>query len=291
MPTKNIECQLAQGQIGRYLNGERFSAQAITQLEAHVAECDECSELVTRRREALMTMLGEGATRAAVMTNAGPSSTPEKDGIKTPQRKAIAAEPRSAVPIESAPEPTPSKLKSFAKAMNSKPLLYCGGLAAVLVAMSYFSKDILRPLGPTADASSILKGSSAPAPKVVAPVSAIVAPVAAVVKAPTVVATPTASADSDGETPSLEVAPEAPVRRHVRVRPKIRKKARLVAHRARVRRVRTPKIHRIQRRIRQNDDDDAPTRIRPKVRFHHHVASPAQSAIRVYDADGRSISR
>jgi hypothetical protein len=289
MPTKNIECQLAQGQIGRYLNGERFSAQAIKQLEAHVAECDECSELVTRRRQALMTMLGEGTARAAVMTEARPTSTQSETAAErliSSLGKAQAKEPLAQETVLPRIEdtPAPSKVKLLGQAFNSKPLMYCAALAAVLLAMSYFSKDALKTFGPTADTSSILKNAPALVP--VKPTTPPVNTSAPEVPAPVAKVAPKRVAKPH---------PVAPVKSVAKLHHKIRRKPRIVAHRATIRRsprrLRASHPHRVHRVIRSDDDDDEPVRVRPKARIHRHTASPTKSTIRIYDPSGRTLSQ
>ena len=65
MPVKNIECQIARGQIGRYLAGESLSDEALKQLEGHIVGCPECKGALMQRRESLQAMLDEPAPEPA----------------------------------------------------------------------------------------------------------------------------------------------------------------------------------------------------------------------------------
>jgi hypothetical protein len=49
MSVKNLECQIAKAQIGRYLAGDALSSEAVGQLEEHIAECDECQSRSERQ--------------------------------------------------------------------------------------------------------------------------------------------------------------------------------------------------------------------------------------------------
>src|SRR4051794_23286485 len=67
MPVTDFECQIARGQIGRYLGGGLLSPQAMTGLEEHLAECPGCKALVAERRASLVGRRGgEVPTRAVV---------------------------------------------------------------------------------------------------------------------------------------------------------------------------------------------------------------------------------
>ena len=58
MPVTEFECQIARGQIGRYLGGGPISAEAMKGLEEHLAECPGCKAVVAERRAALLGQLG-----------------------------------------------------------------------------------------------------------------------------------------------------------------------------------------------------------------------------------------
>ncbi len=69
MPVDSIECQIAKGQIGRYLAGESFSPTGLQQLEEHVAHCTSCKSLLAERRQALMKMLGQDGVETPSIPN------------------------------------------------------------------------------------------------------------------------------------------------------------------------------------------------------------------------------
>ncbi len=318
MPTKNIECQLAQGQIGRYLNGERFSPQAITQLEAHVADCDECSELVTRRRQALMAMLGEGATHAAVMAPTGPTKPVEPEAPATSSAKdrlmaklKQAETPGAQVNDQVAPTGNPAT-RLFGELIRSKPLLYCAGLAAVLAAMSYYSKTALKAFGPTAESYAVetphtYHTSSTPTPPVPAtsdpkpPAAGRIAVVPLKTPGKPIARTADATPIDDGlDDLTEETAPKtANASDHAL---KLRHKAKNISIRRRVSKElrlssihkihRTARTHRIVPRRHHRYDNDQLSR--PKSHGHtSHWTRPSKSVgtIRIYDAEGRSVTQ
>ena len=133
MTTKNVECQLAQGQIGRYLGGDRFSPDAMKHLEAHITECDECMAMVTEKRHDLMERLGSVPTRAVV----------EIDTSKSGRERLTEEIAKKSGAMAKAKD-------SLLKAMLPKPVLYAGLLAIVLMGMSYMSRGALKRFGPTA---------------------------------------------------------------------------------------------------------------------------------------------
>ena len=69
MPVDSIECQIAKGQIGRYLAGESFSPTGLQQLEEHVANCTSCKTLLAERRQALLKMLGQEEAATPMIPN------------------------------------------------------------------------------------------------------------------------------------------------------------------------------------------------------------------------------
>ena len=159
MPAKNIECQLAQGQIGRYLRGEHISAEAVHQLESHIADCSECTETLLQRRQAIVSMMGDKLPTRAVVEVPDPQPEPEpapKPVTPSASARLVAAlssvnkQPGvEAKPNAGAPEVKPA----VKKPLLTKPILFSLGLAVVLVAMSYYSRSASALLGPTASAA------------------------------------------------------------------------------------------------------------------------------------------
>ena len=166
MPVSDFECQIARGQIGRYLDGGALSAGAMTGLEEHLAECPDCKSLVERRRAALLGALGgELPTRAVV-------SMPVENPLVAALRAKAAEEERN----ETAPEKKPETAKAaprYAKDVSKrnalgKPLALAALLAVVLLAMSRVTRSMTRP---TARAASSFAAETVPieAPKPRAP--------------------------------------------------------------------------------------------------------------------------
>ncbi|MCB8933668.1 MAG: zf-HC2 domain-containing protein [Chthonomonadaceae bacterium] len=135
MSVQNVECQIAQAQIGRYLTGGALSPEALDQLEGHIGECAACTELLRQRREGLQAMLGGHAAVHAPETNSRPEaeSNPAPTGslVGRLREQLIQAATAPAPPREGAPE---------GRALL-KPLLWSGALAVVLVAMTVLSKN------------------------------------------------------------------------------------------------------------------------------------------------------
>lgn len=144
MPVTNIECQIARGQIGRYLAGDKFSAEAVSQLESHISECPGCKAFLSDRKTALQSMMGgTPSPRAVVEVPLDAEPTPAKT-----------TEPKKA-----SPSPTPSskaakKPANVSAATFTKPTMYALALAAVLVGMNMFAKAGPMILGPKASAGT-----------------------------------------------------------------------------------------------------------------------------------------
>lgn len=94
MPVSSFECQIARGQIGRYLDGGVLSPQAMKGLEEHLAECPDCKALVARRRTELLGQLGGEAPTHAVV--AMPKENPLVAALRARAEESAPAEPRPA---------------------------------------------------------------------------------------------------------------------------------------------------------------------------------------------------
>jgi hypothetical protein len=141
MQVKNIECQIAQAQLRRYLTGEEMPNAIVTDLETHLRHCPECMAAAQTLRESLKGVLNGKIT-----------GKPVKQEPKAPAPKAVVSnqEPvQSPADILDAPDsqfkPTKAPKKS-----NAKTLLYSGALALVLVLMSTVFKDPTKLFGPRA---------------------------------------------------------------------------------------------------------------------------------------------
>ena len=140
MPVQEFECQIARGQIGRYLNGDGLSSEALRQLGAHVAECSECKTFLDHRKSALQGMLGEAPMPVGETARAVVDVNPSEALIAQIRAKTVEEEPQPAA--SAAPKPT--------KPLVTKPIIYCGLLGLVLVGMTYLTRNPSGLLGPHA---------------------------------------------------------------------------------------------------------------------------------------------
>ena len=135
MLVQNIECQIAQAQIGRFVSGGSLSPEALTQLEGHIGECPECRSFLAERKAALQAILAGGAIAAVELpSDSEPQpKAPARFGFGLPVRwrALLVANPNS--PEDREPKPD--------RSTTLKPLILSGALALVLVAMSMFSKN------------------------------------------------------------------------------------------------------------------------------------------------------
>src|SRR5579862_5887431 len=139
MPVQEFECQIARGQIGRYLNGEGLSSEGLRQLGAHVAECTECKTFLDHRKAALQGMLGESPM---------PAREEVRAVIEVNPSEALIAQIR-ARSVEDEPGPAPVAVKPV-RPILTKPIMYCGLLGVVLVGMTYMTRNPSGLLGPHA---------------------------------------------------------------------------------------------------------------------------------------------
>jgi hypothetical protein len=143
MSIKNLECQLAQAQIGRYIAGDRISVAAVTQLEEHIAECDDCRAVLIERKQALLAMLPaevkapkRGPILTAVVQTTAQEKLQEAIEQKAPKpartrKKAVTAETtatpkkrtrkKAVEPVEEAPEPTIKAAPSLEDIFGPRP--------------------------------------------------------------------------------------------------------------------------------------------------------------------------
>lgn len=146
MSVTNIECQLAKGQIGRYLAGDTLSPEALRQLEAHIGECPSCKAALFERKAVLQLMLGQETPSKAVIETEVPDPVVEREArMPNPMAQAL-REHAEAEKRKGKPKPVAiDQKKTF-----SKPLLLSCALAGILMAMSYLSKTEMSPFGPKA---------------------------------------------------------------------------------------------------------------------------------------------
>lgn len=183
MPVQNIECQLAQGQIARYLSGDSFPTAVVTELEKHIAECEHCQEIVAQKKAMLQAMmrLQDAKPAKAVIQIAEEEEEEEPETVVEEAPKAKAKE--KAKPsrqslsqklierIAEAHETQSSKAETVRepadkKKIFGKPLVYSVALAALMVGMSYVMKDPTRLFG-----DRVLSSEATAAPAAVAPIA------------------------------------------------------------------------------------------------------------------------
>jgi len=132
MQSENLECQIAQAQMGRYLGGEGLSNEAIAELETHVRTCTGCKDAIQARRRALESVL----------------SLPTIEDF--PARKVEAAVQPAGMPwvdaIRRMPTPASANADSSAKKKWRTPVM-TAALAGVLILMTNYSKEPTRVFG------------------------------------------------------------------------------------------------------------------------------------------------
>lgn len=145
MQVKNIECQIAQAQLRRYLTGEEMPNTIVTDLETHLRHCPECMAAAQSLRESLKGVLNGKVTGKPV---------PEVPQAR-PQPKAQA--PTQALvqtPADFLDQPDSEfKPAKAPKKSTMKTLAYSGALAVLLVLMSTVFKDPTTLFGPKANDS------------------------------------------------------------------------------------------------------------------------------------------
>lgn len=144
MPAKTIECQLAQGQIGRYLSGADMSSEAVQQLELHIGECEDCTAFVEAKKKSLREL---AASRHAVVefsetdTDPEPEPQPAPKSIPTPAQSLIAALREKSRGESKAPILEVRREPAASRSSTWKALIYSVGLGGVLLAMSHFTAN------------------------------------------------------------------------------------------------------------------------------------------------------
>src|SRR5262249_38695929 len=148
MAVKNVECQLAEVQIGRLISGDVFSTEARAQLEKHLAKCPECTRVLRERRVALKSMLNHGFAAVTTEAETKPPSVEDRllKAIWEKPTPASKKAPRQAVVESDEPFPAGSK-RTLRERLTpqkpgglNKPLTYAAILAVVLIGMNYVSK-------------------------------------------------------------------------------------------------------------------------------------------------------
>lgn len=126
MQVQDLQCQIAQAQIARYLAGEPFDQESRKQLNDHIAGCPRCKTAIADRKTELQANPGSDAPPADL--------------------EAIADK------------------KSIWRGVQPRMLAYAGGLALVLGAMSYLANDPTALFGEKASSKLLPPTATAPRP-------------------------------------------------------------------------------------------------------------------------------
>ncbi len=129
MPVLDIECQLARGQIARFLDGASFPGESLKQLEDHISECPKCQSMLSERRLQLEARTNtENVVRSVtevVHQEAHPKAHPPKGTV----------------------------WNQFKAQAGMKPVVLGSALVIVLIGMTVVSKNLNGILGPKVGAT------------------------------------------------------------------------------------------------------------------------------------------
>ncbi len=151
MQVQELECQIAQAQMGRYLSGEEMPTDMVEELEGHIAGCDRCREALQARRQSLEMLLLEPTTIVEAPREPKRSKKSVKAAVSVPEEThvpaAFAGRPTQIVPdINLGGEERRETPTDFLR-KNVKTLAYSGLLALVLVVMSFFLREPTKLFG------------------------------------------------------------------------------------------------------------------------------------------------
>jgi|GEM_PF-1838761 len=132
MKLQNIECQLAQAQMSRYLAGEALAEETLSQLERHLASCGECKQAALEKRSSLQTIIG------------GEPTPPAADPTRAPRPARAVVGARIEVPEEAPANPAAAVFLR----KNARTLGLGVALSLVLIGMSFVAGDPTRLFGP-----------------------------------------------------------------------------------------------------------------------------------------------
>jgi hypothetical protein len=156
MQVANIECQIAQAQLRRYLTGEEMPTSIVSDLETHLRHCPDCMAAAQSLRESLKGVLQAKVTGKPVPKVELPK-VPATEGVREdagPQHAPTKAVVESPADILDAPDSQFRPKKAVNKS-QIKTLLYSSALAVLLILMSTVFKDPTTLFGPRA--SSVKK--------------------------------------------------------------------------------------------------------------------------------------
>jgi anti-sigma factor RsiW len=294
MPVTDFECQIARGQIDRYLGGGLLSPTALSGLEEHLGECAACKKLVSERRAALLGKLnGETPTQAVVSMPKKQEENPLIAALRAKSEEAqpqVDTKPAEASKAKTSPRYAGSSEKP-SKPILTKPIMLAGLLGIVLVGMNTmsranggkgvmggkaaesFASESLAPTEPKAAPVVVEKPVTTPKPnsKPVVKVPAVPAPVKETPKA----AAPEATVEEKPVVEKTEVQQPAPEKTVEPIAPKA----------AAVRPIAVkPTAHRVVRR-----KPAARKRFTARKKSSRKVALAPRGGVRVYGLDGQPL--
>jgi hypothetical protein len=224
MQVENIECQIAQAQIGNFLAGSGLSDEAMVQLEEHIASCPTCKTALAAKREELRSMLKpkqavvdfqaihEEAEQVQAKSIASALRKRSLQKLIEPIERPVepTAQALAATPSSAPTTPANVKVQSPAKSSSYwKPLAYSLGLGAVLVGMSLFSNNLASVFGPRASEVPAKNVPSAVSTSSITNTAPTANPIPETTGSTPALGTSTNTASTPG-VPSDETAPSTP---------------------------------------------------------------------------------
>ena len=152
MQVKNIECQIAQAQLRRYLTGDEMPNNVVSELETHLKHCPECMDAAQTLRESLKGVLSRkiAGKPEPKLPEPAPRRT-ESPVVQTEEPAPAATHAVVQTPADILGQPDSDFKPTYVKkGSNMKTLAYSGALALVLVLMSTVFKDPTKLFGPRA---------------------------------------------------------------------------------------------------------------------------------------------
>lgn len=197
MELQNIECQLKQAQIERYVAGDVLPESDLQLLQAHLENCGDCAAFAEQQKLSLEAAIQSPAAKKSKKKAAEPESVPaafaadpkapepdfgpleakiadlelpddaELDALlRSESETTVTEEPRAEEAVVAAQELDPKKqqLAEFFR-KNLKTLALSGSLALVLATMSLFAKNPTSLFGEKAIAAATPKTNEAKPPE------------------------------------------------------------------------------------------------------------------------------
>ncbi len=154
MQVKNVECQIAQAQMRRYLVGEEMPKAVVGDLEAHLKGCADCMAAAQLERESLSSVLTNritGQSRKPASPDAPSPQSPIPFATKFAPKKLQPGKAAIQAPVDILDTPDEQFApKPKKKSIDLKTVAYSVGLALILVLMSTVMKDPTAIFGPRA---------------------------------------------------------------------------------------------------------------------------------------------